>query len=75
VKLSEKISFHPAGFVVGIGIPLGSADVREEHWRAWLVAGCSEVRGLAVSAEAVPTKSGREIAPTAIRLAMRDVRM
>ena len=42
--------------------------------RDWLVAGCGEVRGLAVTDEAVSTKSGREIAPTAMRLTMRNVR-
>ena len=38
-----------------------------------LVDGRGDVRGLAVTAEAVHARSGREIAPTATRLAIRDV--
>jgi hypothetical protein len=33
------------------------------------------LRGLAATAEVLLARSGREIAPTATRLAMRDVRM
>jgi hypothetical protein len=72
VKSSEKIRFHP-GLVVGMGTPLGSTDVREEHELDRLVDGRGDVRGLAVTAEAVHARSGREIAPTATRLAIRDV--
>jgi hypothetical protein len=75
VKLSEKISFHPAGLVAGMGMPLGSADVREEHGLDWLLDGCGEVIGLAATADVVLARNGREIAPTAKRPAKRDVRV
>ena len=46
-------------------MPLGSADVGEEHGLDWLVDGCGEVRGLAATAAVVLARSGRENAPIA----------
>jgi hypothetical protein len=61
-----------------MGMPLGSADVGEEHELDWLVDGCGEVRGLAATPAVVLARSGRENAPIARianRLAIRDLRM